>query len=363
MYITEEAAEIASQYFYEMGLNSDGIRILAEELGQEEFYNFVEDIICSYTITEAEAHQGELLTRDLKARKSPKITKAAGTSSPVKNRPPTSEKTKSSEQPSTSPGQLSLFNGATRTRSSRTTNPTKPARTSETRGVGFASSGRPKPPSRSTRGRVESNVRPTPPPTGTARSRRQARRSGLTADPWNLPFTPKPHQESTPKKQTEPQKLLPPARAKAVETAVQSQKPFGSETTKQIAGATLRALADAGKIAWSGHQRAMKEKKAGKTVSQQIGAGLRTMFLKPQYHENFELWVNALLDEGYDLSNYTWDDMLSIYEENISYMQEGNELYSKVISHLISEGYASTLEGAQVIAQNMSDDWIDKIIN
>lgn len=29
--------------------------------------------------------------------------------------------------------------------------------------------------------------------------------------------------------------------------------------------------------------------------------------------EQLELWVNSLLDEGYDLSNYTWDDMYEIY--------------------------------------------------
>jgi hypothetical protein len=32
------------------------------------------------------------------------------------------------------------------------------------------------------------------------------------------------------------------------------------------------------------------------------------------YKEEFELWVNELVEEGYDLSDYTWDDMLDIYE-------------------------------------------------
>jgi len=36
-----------------------------------------------------------------------------------------------------------------------------------------------------------------------------------------------------------------------------------------------------------------------------------------EYNEEFELWVNDLLDEGYDLSDYTWDEM---YE---SYLDEG----------------------------------------
>ena len=32
------------------------------------------------------------------------------------------------------------------------------------------------------------------------------------------------------------------------------------------------------------------------------------------YNEEVELWVNELLEEGYDLSEYTWDDMFEIYE-------------------------------------------------
>jgi len=43
------------------------------------------------------------------------------------------------------------------------------------------------------------------------------------------------------------------------------------------------------------------------------GTTARTKFRK----EEFELWVNDLLDEGYDLSDYTWDEM---YE---SYLDEG----------------------------------------
>lgn len=31
--------------------------------------------------------------------------------------------------------------------------------------------------------------------------------------------------------------------------------------------------------------------------------------------EEFEFWVNSLIEEGYDLSDYTWDEMYEIYEE------------------------------------------------
>jgi len=51
----KEEVEIAAQYFYEMGLNEDGVNILIEELGEEEFANFVYDISEEYVLTEARA--------------------------------------------------------------------------------------------------------------------------------------------------------------------------------------------------------------------------------------------------------------------------------------------------------------------
>lgn len=52
--LTEEV-EIAAQYFYEMGLNEEGVEILIEELGLEEFTEFVYDIAEDYVLTEARA--------------------------------------------------------------------------------------------------------------------------------------------------------------------------------------------------------------------------------------------------------------------------------------------------------------------
>ena len=31
-------------------------------------------------------------------------------------------------------------------------------------------------------------------------------------------------------------------------------------------------------------------------------------------NEEFSLWVECLVDEGYDLSDYTWDEMYELYE-------------------------------------------------
>ena len=53
--ITEEmVASNAAHYFYEEGINEEGVEILIEELGLEEFVSFVEDLSADL-LTEAES--------------------------------------------------------------------------------------------------------------------------------------------------------------------------------------------------------------------------------------------------------------------------------------------------------------------
>jgi uncharacterized protein YnzC (UPF0291/DUF896 family) len=75
--------------------------------------------------------------------------------------------------------------------------------------------------------------------------------------------------------------------------------------------------------------------------------------------EEVEAWVNSLIEEGYDLSQYTWDDMFEIYEQNIN---ESYDLYDIILSHLLDEGYADTQEAAEAIMVNMSEDWREDIM-
>ena len=44
-------------------------------------------------------------------------------------------------------------------------------------------------------------------------------------------------------------------------------------------------------------------------------AGTLTPAEKKGLGEEFDLWVNALIYEGYDLSDYTWDEMIEIYDD------------------------------------------------
>ena len=71
---------------------------------------------------------------------------------------------------------------------------------------------------------------------------------------------------------------------------------------------------------------------------------------------NFKYWVDDLLTEGYDLSDYSWDDMYDIY------LDEGYGLYEYMMDYLISEGYANDAEGALAIMANMSEEWKHNIV-
>lgn len=56
---------------------------------------------------------------------------------------------------------------------------------------------------------------------------------------------------------------------------------------------------------------------SGMTKAQAIA-----MVKDKSYNEKVELWVNELLEEGYDLSDYTWDEMSEIYFDEATRMRK-----------------------------------------
>ena len=140
--------------------------------------------------------------------------------------------------------------------------------------------------------------------------------------------------------------------------------------------------------------------------------------------EEVENWVNSLIEEGYDLSEYTWDDMYEMYvtegpnydrnrqraaqraaarnaarkegktgnvpgvgyvssrPERETYrdsagverhtsgakmpkkedQKESFDLFDAILEHLVAEGYADTNESALAIMANMSDEWRQSIV-
>jgi len=146
---------------------------------------------------------------------------------------------------------------------------------------------------------------------------------------------------------------------------------------------------------------------------------------KRRMKEEVEAWVNYLVDEGYDLSEYTWDEISEIYlseankgDEHVtsnmytsdndiktakkrrrqirdfkdvlhpddygsqgepvrqkthaqrrgvrtrgSGVREDADIYDIILSHLLDEGFATDEESAQGIMVNMSEDWRQSIVN
>ena len=102
--LTEEV-EIATEYFYEIGLNEYGIDILIEELGVEEFVDWVNEIAEDYTLNEARAAKRrraggpsyEEVKKKQEERDAAKTRKRA-TKAAVENQPETKETPKQTKR-------------------------------------------------------------------------------------------------------------------------------------------------------------------------------------------------------------------------------------------------------------------------
>ena len=125
-----------------------------------------------------------------------------------------------------------------------------------------------------------------------------------------------------------------------------SKKPERSGIARAISGAVDRAKRDTEllKKSWNtarevgrGHE-ANVAKAAGTVVGAAHGAAKVAHRLgqeagksetgkkikKVLFGEEVEAWVNQLVEEGYDLSDYTWDEMAEIYEQNINEASPSN---------------------------------------
>lgn len=117
-----------------------------------------------------------------------------------------------------------------------------------------------------------------------------------------------------------------------------------------IAGAT-------GNDEMGGNDKMGRKKKKKPSNKKRMNSYLKAI------NSDFEMWIDGLLNEGYDLSNYTWNEVYEIYENAIVLTEEEYGIYSLVLEHLLSNGYAETEHDANIIIENMSDKWVDVIID
>jgi hypothetical protein len=178
-----------------------------------------------------------------------------------------------------------------------------------------------------------------------------------------------------------------------------SEKPMGSEAPAAKEAAPNRedvtTQIEPGEAGSKKHQRAHRALKAA------------------QANEEFEFWVNDLLDEGYDLSDYTWDELYENYQQLTEspyqifgpdpkgpsdskeiklgkpyndrksarsradkldqeiggyrhsvrkITNESYDAYNLVIGHLLDEGFADDCDSANMMIERMSDEWLNEIL-
>jgi len=154
------------------------------------------------------------------------------------------------------------------------------------------------------------------------------------------------------------------------------------------------------------NMRATMDAAAKEEGAKRLAAGVRKR--RNATNEEVETWVNSLIEEGYDLSEYTWEDMYEMYvteADSIAAMRaraakrrkqrygasdtsrggrddfapitdyeaankewerptrkENVDLFDAILEHLLDEGYADTNESALVIMANMSEEWRESIV-
>ena len=205
-----------------------------------------------------------------------------------------------------------------------------------------------------------------------------------------------------------------------------SKKPVRDAIARSIFGAVgaykagmerhKAATATAGRLAGETAKTVGKVISTTHEAGRRAGEHVRKHGLKSLANEEVEAWVNQLVEEGYDLSGYTWDEMTEIYESSgmtpenrrdweylvrkfgpqpftnprtggrstrsasrtsspepqstkkpkrttkMTDVDVRENIYNVILSYLLDEGYAKTVEQAEVIMVNMSEGWRESIV-
>lgn len=132
-------------------------------------------------------------------------------------------------------------------------------------------------------------------------------------------------------------KSLPPGQERIIKGVRNvAQSVTSPENVRSVVKGALDTAARGALSAGKGHQRAMEIKKRGGTLAQQLGGGagaaLGSFFKRGT--QQFKEWVDQLLDEGYDLSDLTWDDLYDEYIQIQDILEEKEDLAEKVIDFI-----------------------------
>ena len=312
IYQLDEEVEIATEYFYEMGLNEYGVNVLIEELGVEEFVDWVYDIAESYTLTEARA-RGSRIEPVTKSGKSIGSLKGGAKTAAI-NRLRREKEARREAEGRASTGRASDMEDALRSQAMKAAKREQPKAKKE----------------------VPSETKkevPTQTKKGIAGAIDWAKRKAQT-DIEHTRKGLKTLGQSWEKVSKTPE-------AKALRVGAKKGARFLERHGRTIGGAAGRAAAQNPAV----------------VATFRAGQRLRGAMQKEDY--DFEAWVEGLWEEGYDLSDYTWE---GLYEAYIGAPLESYEAYNTIADYLLDEGYAHDLESADAIIASMSEGWIVDIL-
>jgi hypothetical protein len=246
----EDIPELALEYFYAIGLNDDGISILAETLGFDEFTDWIFDIEEQYILSEA--------------RRGPNGTRIR--IEPVTTKGEPFKKTKAN--PKGIPQGKSLER-LRKLKDKRRKNEESPS---------------------------SSEVGSEDKPSGlTAALRSQA---AISAASRQQNQSPQKQQNQSPQKKNQNTHVLDPL-ARIILRGIERDRAARERLRTSETGKLIRRIGIGAKKA---------ERFAGKALDFGLDSAHR------YFNDDFEMWVGDLVQEGYDLSEYTWDDVYEIYE-------------------------------------------------
>ena len=74
-------------------------------------------------------------------------------------------------------------------------------------------------------------------------------------------------------------------------------------------------------------------------------------------------WIENLVKDGYDLSEYNMEQMEDMYDQAISEEAQEVTIEEAVMQYLMDNGFANNAVSAEVVYNNMSEGWRDDVVN
>ena len=376
----EDVVDIATSHFYEEGLNQYGIDILIEKLGIYEFSDFVLDISESYNLLEwRRGPGGTRIKGEGKSKSGKDISTLKGAAKSAAIRGTAEHKARKNVEPDTTPSRMTQSLRDQETKAAVRKQPeTKKPEPEVKKGMG---------------GRISAAL--------SAVANRAKADTELLKKSWNTAREVGRGAEARAGK-------LAGTVAGGLHGAAIAAHRAGTEFAKSETGKQVKAgIQKTASAAGEGIKAGSSAVRSGKTLAGAAGSAAGT-FVRRMRKEEVEAWVNDLLDEGYDLSDYTWDELGEIYldeevdkrrapkelidrlnasiegymaqdgpnrpayeakqrllkkaHEKRNKIKEQVDIYDVILSHLLDEGFVDDYESANRMIEGMSEDWMNEIL-